>query len=663
AGVTSAQISKAYLKVYATAVTGQGTFDLYQIISAWQEGTVTYNTKPSMTLVTSGTTCPSGTQCINAASKYYQVDITSLVQGWLNAPATNFGLALKPNTTTISATLESKESTTTSHAPEVDVVLTPGTGGTVTSIGTGAGLTGGVITTSGTISLVPPTGSNLGGVKGPNCGAGNHFSGIAVDGTLSCSADSVSSIACSAIASGTNTTGAMIVGNGSTLTPGGGTITANALSGGTYAINITGSAGTAGSAANFTGALAGDVTGTQGATVVSKIGGVSASNFARLDIGNSFNGNQSIMGGKQTLAPSLGGAGGYASLKFPNAGTTPSSPAVGDLWLTTGDLHLQFRSDATHTQSLAFLSDITGGNNTYTGNNTFSGNNSFTGTNTFAGINATSLSASGTVTAGSFTGPLTGNVTGNVLGNLTGNVTGNLFGNADTATLAANASLLSGEAAATAGTGNTIAARDVSGDLFANAFHGSGAALTNLDAGNIATGTLGDARLSNNVALTTRANTFGAGNKQTVQSNADFAGLNIAGFASNPTNNPLVPGDVWFNTADNHVLFRDNNNATQSLAFLSDITGGNNTYSGNNTFTGNNSLPGTNPFAGINATSWSASGTVTAGSFSGPLTGNVTGNLTGNVLGNVTGNVTGNLFGNADTATLAANASLLSGEA
>jgi len=80
AGIIPGQVSKAYLKVYATAVTGQGTFDLYKITSSWAEGTVTYNTTPSMTLVTSGTTCPSGTQCIGAASKYFVFDITSLVR-------------------------------------------------------------------------------------------------------------------------------------------------------------------------------------------------------------------------------------------------------------------------------------------------------------------------------------------------------------------------------------------------------------------------------------------------------------------------------------------------------------------------------------------------------------------------------------------------------
>ena len=50
-------------------------------------------------------------------------------------------------------------------------------------------------------------------------------------------------------------------------------------------------------------------------------------------------------------------------------------------------------------------------------------------------------------------------------------------------------------------------------------------------------------------------------------------------------------------------------------------------------------------------------GVVTATSFSGALTGNVTGNVTGDVSGNLTGSVTGN----ADTATLATNASGLTG--
>src|SRR5260370_29658432 len=108
AGVTSGEGSKATLKLYTSPVTGPGTFDLYQITSSWQEGTVTYNTRPSMTLVTAGTACPSGIQRVNTASKDIQVDIPSLLQGWLTTPSSNYQLALKPNTTTISVTFESK---------------------------------------------------------------------------------------------------------------------------------------------------------------------------------------------------------------------------------------------------------------------------------------------------------------------------------------------------------------------------------------------------------------------------------------------------------------------------------------------------------------------------------------------------------------------------
>ena len=64
-------------------------------------------------------------------------------------------------------------------------------------------------------------------------------------------------------------------------------------------------------------------------------------------------------------------------------------------------------------------------------------------------ITATSVNASGIITATTFDGNVTGNITGNVTGNLTGNVTGNLTGNVTgnvtgTATTATNAQGLTG---------------------------------------------------------------------------------------------------------------------------------------------------------------------------------------------------------------------------
>jgi hypothetical protein len=86
-----------------------------------------------------------------------------------------------------------------------------------------------------------------------------------------------------------------------------------------------------------------------------KVGVNSASNtLALLGGGNAFT------LGKQTLAAS---AATFASLNFPNSGVTPTTPApaIGDMWLTTGDPHLQFQSAAGTTKSLAFTTDVGGG--------------------------------------------------------------------------------------------------------------------------------------------------------------------------------------------------------------------------------------------------------------------------------------------------------------
>src|SRR5207244_3478684 len=139
-----------------------------------------------------------------------------------------------------------------------------------------------------------------------------------------------------------------------------------------------------------------------------------------------------------------------------------------------------------------------------------------------------------------------------------------ISGNAATATLAANASnaanalLLSGEAAATAATASSIAARDASGDLFANVFHGSGASLTNIPS----------SALPATIVYNNLANTYTAGSKQTFKASATLAGLSFdSGTAADPTT--LASGDAWFNTTTNHLKFFDGT-TTKTLAFGDD---------------------------------------------------------------------------------------------
>src|SRR5439155_1497573 len=210
------------------------------------------------------------------ASKYVQVDITSLLQGWLTTPSSNLGLALKPNATTISVTFESKESTTTSHAPELDVVYNTSLAQIPGQIGpaqVGPGVYN--INISGSAATLAMTSQCLGGA---------YATGISLSGTAQCSTNGAAFTSLNPSSISAGTAGISITGNATTAT------TATSASTAIFA-------NTAGSTASFTGPLAGDVTGTQGATIVSKIGGVPAINFARLDVGNLFNGNQNVSGG------------------------------------------------------------------------------------------------------------------------------------------------------------------------------------------------------------------------------------------------------------------------------------------------------------------------------------------------------------------------------
>ena len=79
-------------------------------------------------------------------------------------------------------------------------------------------------------------------------------------------------------------------------------------------------------------------------------------------------------------------------------------------------------------------------------------------------ITATSVNASGVITATSFDGNVTGDITGNVTGNVTGNLTGNVTGNADTASnLTGTPNITVGSVTAT--TGNFSGNLDVGGVL------------------------------------------------------------------------------------------------------------------------------------------------------------------------------------------------------
>jgi hypothetical protein len=144
AGYTSADITKATLKLYVNAVTTAGSFNVDYANGTWSESTIDASNAPAL-----GTTIAASVPLVAAdKNQYILVDVTAAVQAWLSGTP-NDGIALVANSP-LNASFDSKENTTTSHAAELDIVFA---GGTLTGITTasGSGLTGGG--TSGTLNL------------------------------------------------------------------------------------------------------------------------------------------------------------------------------------------------------------------------------------------------------------------------------------------------------------------------------------------------------------------------------------------------------------------------------------------------------------------------------------------------------------------------------
>jgi hypothetical protein len=135
--VTSAMVRKATVRLYLTAVTGVGNFDVYEVLGSstsqnWTESSITYNSQSSYSLKSIAT----GVNLIQATSQklhYIDVDITQAVKDWLDylngaGGQYNNGIVIKPSTSplsSISVAFSSKEDSTYSHDPELNIVFWP----------------------------------------------------------------------------------------------------------------------------------------------------------------------------------------------------------------------------------------------------------------------------------------------------------------------------------------------------------------------------------------------------------------------------------------------------------------------------------------------------------------------------------------------------------
>jgi hypothetical protein len=147
-GYSGANVAKATLKLYVNAVTTAGSFNIDFVDGTWAEKTITASLAPAL-----GTTIASSVPLTSAnAHDFVLIDVTSAVQAWLNGTQANDGIALVANSP-LSATFDSKENTAQSQPAELDLVLTGNGSGTITGVTTasGSGLIGGG--TTGTLNL------------------------------------------------------------------------------------------------------------------------------------------------------------------------------------------------------------------------------------------------------------------------------------------------------------------------------------------------------------------------------------------------------------------------------------------------------------------------------------------------------------------------------
>jgi hypothetical protein len=117
----NATITKATLRLYVNLANVPGSFDVYELNQAWTETGLTHNNQPPL-----GVSATGGNPTTVTASQLNQfllIDITALVQNWLNGSIVNNGIALSLTSATGHIGLDSKESIRTGHQPELEIVL------------------------------------------------------------------------------------------------------------------------------------------------------------------------------------------------------------------------------------------------------------------------------------------------------------------------------------------------------------------------------------------------------------------------------------------------------------------------------------------------------------------------------------------------------------
>ena len=123
AGIDASTVLRARLTLWTNRIGTGGAVEVSGVSAAWDELSVLDSSTPALSRVLA--TIPT-----TQASGYVSADITAEVQRWISSPASNYGLALTASATAplTVAFFDSKESVSTSHAPQLEIIMRPGSG-------------------------------------------------------------------------------------------------------------------------------------------------------------------------------------------------------------------------------------------------------------------------------------------------------------------------------------------------------------------------------------------------------------------------------------------------------------------------------------------------------------------------------------------------------
>ncbi len=118
------QFERATLRLWPNKVQKEGTLRLHEVLADWHEDTIHPNQLPP--------TSPAFDSLVigkDDKGHFITVDVTTIVQGWVDLPTMNFGLALvSDQANPLKIKLDSKENRHTSHPMEIEVTLMAGEG-------------------------------------------------------------------------------------------------------------------------------------------------------------------------------------------------------------------------------------------------------------------------------------------------------------------------------------------------------------------------------------------------------------------------------------------------------------------------------------------------------------------------------------------------------